>query len=155
MHRSLFVLAALLPLSACAAAPEAMKPYPAAEKGFSRQVIQLQPKTDESAYKVEIIAGKTLPVDCNNHWFGGSLQEKTVEGWGYSYYRLDSVSGPMSTLMACPETSKKTAFVPVRGEAFLLRYNSKLPIVVYVPEGFSVRYKLWSAAEQAGEATEQ
>ena len=26
----------------------------------------------------------------------------------------------------------------------LLRYNSKLPLVVYVPEGVEVKYRLWS-----------
>ncbi len=36
----------------------------------------------------------------------------------------------------------------VRGEGFLLRYNSKLPVVVYVPEGFEVRYRIWQAGEK-------
>ena len=31
---------------------------------------------------------------------------------------------------------------------YLLRYNSRLPIVVYVPEGVEVRYRLWSAAAE-------
>ena len=31
------------------------------------------------------------------------------------------------------------------GEAFLIRYNSRLPIVVYAREGVEVRYRIWSA----------
>ncbi len=38
----------------------------------------------------------------------------------------------MSTMMACPPgTAKKRAFVPVVGDGFMLRYNSKLPLVIY------------------------
>jgi ecotin len=42
--------------------------------------------------------------------------------------------------------------VAVRGEGFLLRYNSKLPVVVYVPNGFEVRYRIWRADESIGKA---
>ncbi|MNH20233.1 Ecotin precursor [compost metagenome] len=60
--------------------------------------------------------------------------------------------GPASTLMACPDTAKKEAFVPVVGDGFLLRYNSKLPVVVYVPEGVEVRYRIWSASDEVKKA---
>jgi ecotin len=35
-----------------------------------------------------------------------------------------------------------------------VRYNSKLPVVVYVPEGLEVRYRLWKAEAETrkGEA---
>jgi ecotin len=36
-----------------------------------------------------------------------------------------------------------------------LRYNSKLPIVIYVPDGFSVRYRTWSADGAAQDAAPQ
>ena len=75
-----------------------------------------------------------------------------LEGWGYSYYRLEKVGGPMSTLMACPDGKKTEAFVPVVGEGFMLGYNSKLPVVVYVPEGIEVRYRIWSASEDVQKA---
>ena len=34
------------------------------------------------------------------------------------------------------------------GDGFMLRYNSKLPIVLYVPKDVEVRYRVWSASEQ-------
>jgi serine protease inhibitor ecotin len=34
----------------------------------------------------------------------------------------------------------------------LLRYNSKLPLVVYEPSGFEVRYRIWAAGEEAQQA---
>lgn len=80
------------------------------------------------------------------------MEERTLEGWGYSYYRLDKVSGPASTLMACPDSKKTEAFVPVVGDGFLLRYNSKLPVVVYVPKDVEVRYRVWSASQDVQKA---
>ncbi|MNG72616.1 Ecotin precursor [compost metagenome] len=152
-------LSAILTLTLAAAAPalaaslKDIAPYPEAEQGFTRQVIHLPAQPDESAHKLEILAGKLLQVDCNRQRLGGNLEERTLEGWGYSYYRLDKVAGPASTLMACPEGKQTEAFVPVAGEGFMLRYNSKLPVVVYVPQGVEVRYRVWSASQDVQKAT--
>jgi len=130
-----------------------MKPYPPAEAGYKRMVIHLQPLADEDANKLEIIIGKTIKVDCNHHWFGGQLVEEIAKGWGFPYFILKSVSGPASTLMACPPDMKgQEAFVQVRGDGALLRYNSKLPVVVYVPVDFEVHYRIWTAREESGVA---
>ena len=67
-------------------------------------------------------------------------------------YRLNKVSGPASTMMACPEGKTHAEFVPVVGDGFMLRYNSKLPIVVYVPKDIEVRYRIWSASKQVKQA---
>lgn len=152
-----FTLPTALLLSATATLANAAKlediaPYPKAEDGFVRQVIHLPKQAHEENFKVEVLAGKTLTVDCNRQRLGGTLEEKTLEGWGYSYYRLDKVSGPASTLMACPEGKSKKDFVPVIGEGFVLRYNSKLPIVIYAPKDVEVRYRLWSASEKVEHA---
>ncbi|WP_085694700.1 MULTISPECIES: serine protease inhibitor ecotin [unclassified Pseudomonas] len=147
------LMVASLSTFAQAAKLEDVAPYPKAEAGFTRQVIHLPQQADEDNFKVEIMAGKTQEVDCNRQHLGGSLQEKNLEGWGYPFYRLEKVSGPVSTLMACPpESKKKRAFVPVVGDGFLLRYNSKLPIVVYAPSDVEVRFRVWSAADKVGVA---
>lgn len=135
-----------------AAKLEDVAPYPKADNGFVRQVIHLPKQAKEEDFKIEILAGKTLTVDCNRQRLGGTLEEKNLEGWGYSYYRLEKVSGPMSTLMACPEGTSKQAFVPVVGEGFVLRYNSKLPIVVYTPDNVDVKYRVWKAEEKIDNA---
>jgi ecotin len=38
--------------------------------------------------------------------------------------------------------------VPLAGEPYLIRYNSRLPIVVYVPEGVEVHYRVWQAGQE-------
>ncbi|NER59984.1 serine protease inhibitor ecotin [Pseudomonas sp. MAFF212428] len=157
MHPRPLISAFLLPVAFLATAHAAdlkeVAPYPEAQTGFTRQVIHLPAQADESAFKLEVLAGKRLQVDCNRQRLGGTLEEKTLDGWGYSYYHLDKVTGPTSTLMACPDNQKTEAFVPVLGDSFLLRYNSKLPVVIYAPKDVEVRYRIWSASSEVKSAT--
>lgn len=144
-----------LSFTAHAAKLEDVAPFPKAESGFTRQVIHLAAQTREDSYQVEILAGKTLNVDCNRQRLGGMLEEKNLEGWGYSFYRLEKVIGPMSTMMACPDGKTKKDFVPVVGDGFMLPYNSKLPIVLYVPTDVEVRYRIWSASSKVEHAVQE
>ena len=155
--KSLTILAALaallLAVTGLAQNQDDMKPYPAAEPGYGRLVFRVPEREDEANHQVEIMVGKTLMVDCNRTMFTGNLEQRVAEGWGYPYYLLENASGPASTMMACPPGDAKTeAFVLVTGEGFKQRYNSKLPVVVYVPEGFEVRYRIWSAGDEIGQA---
>lgn len=135
---------------------EKIAPYPKAEKGMKRQVIQLLPQQDESALKVELMIGQTLEVDCNHHRLGGQLESKTLEGWGYDYYVFDKLTSPVSTMMACPDGKKEKKFITAGlGDEGLLRYNSKLPIVVYTPANVEVKYRIWKAEETIGNAVER
>ncbi len=132
---------------------EKVAPYPKADKGMKRQVIQLTPEKDESTLKVELLIGQTLEVDCNKHRLGGELDSKTLEGWGYDYYVFDKVTSPVSTMMACPDGKKEKKFITAYlGDDGMLRYNSKLPIVVYTPENVEVKYRIWKADENVQNA---
>lgn len=150
------LLAAFASTSAWAATSDAntqplekIAPYPKAEKGMKRQVIQLTPQEDESTLKVELLIGQTLEVDCNHHRLGGELASKTLEGWGYDYYVFDKVTSPVSTMMACPDGKKEQKFVTAYlGDAGMVRYNSKLPIVVYTPANVEVKYRIWKAEDK-------
>jgi len=133
-----------------------MKAFPPPENGMVRYVLQLPQQDDESAFKVELIVGKKVQVDeKNQYFFGGNIQEETIKGWGFPRYVVKEL-GPMAgTLMAVdPNAPKVNRFITLGGEPFLVRYNSRLPIVVYVPEDVEVRYRIWSA-DSASKMMEQ
>ena len=53
------------------------------------------------------------------------------------------------TLMAIdPNAPKVDRFIALAGDLYFVRYNSRLPIVVYVPVGVEVRYRIWSAGAE-------
>jgi ecotin len=147
------LLAGMVSNPVVAGGADEMTPYPAAEAGFVRMVFRVPEVEGETDRKVEIIVGKTLAVDCNRTWFGGDLKRRVAEGWGYPYFVLSEVRGPASTMMACPPGEEEAeVFVQVRGGGYLQPYNSRLPLVTYIPEGFSVRYRIWVAGEDIGHA---
>ena len=129
---------------------EALQPFPAARADQTRWVIQLPPQAREADWRVELIPGQQMQVDCNRHRLIGQLQPQTVQGWGYDYYVLDKVFGPATTRMACPpEQAASARFIAVNlmpENIAWLPYNDQLPIVVYLPEGFTLQYRLWNAA---------
>ena len=131
-------------------AADNMKAFPPAEKGMVRHVLQLPKQDDESAFKVELIVGKTVLLDVENrYFFGGKIEVETIKGWGFPRYNVSKL-GPMAgTRMAInPDAPKVNRFVTLGGEPYLIRYNSRLPVVVYAPEGVEVRYRVWSASPE-------
>lgn len=132
------------------AADDYLKAFPAAEPGQTRFVVSVPKEKDESALKVELQVGKTVRTDARNrYFFGGRLEAVAVDGWGFTRYVLREL-GPMAgTLMAVdPDAPQVDRFVALGGEPKLLRYNSRLPLVVYVPDGVEVRYRVWRAAPE-------
>lgn len=139
----------ILVTNVIASAADNMKAFPPAEEGMLRYVLQLPEQADESAFRVELIVGKTVRIDKENrYFFGGEIEAQTIAGWGYTRYTVGKL-GPMAgTLMAVdPNAPKVDRFVTLGGEPYLIRYNSRLPVVVYVPEGAEVRYRIWRADE--------
>ena len=134
-------------------AADNMKAFPPADEGMTRYVINLPKQPDESAFKVELIIGKTVKTDAKNrYFFGGTLETENIPGWGFDRYILRKL-GPMAgTLMAVdPNAPQVERFISI-GAAQLLRYNSRLPLVVYVPAGVEVRYRLWRAEPKVAQA---
>ena len=41
------------------------------------------------------------------------------------------------------EKWRKFCVITLGGEPELMRYNSRLPLVIYVPQGVEVRYRIW------------
>ena len=149
---ALALILTVLPVSAA----DNMKAFPPPGAGMIRYVLQLPKQDDETKFKVELIVGKTVQVDeKNQYFFGGEIQEETIKGWGFPRYIVKEL-GPMAgTLMAIdPNAPKVSRFIRLGGGPYLIRYNSRLPIVVYVPEDVEVRYRIWSASSESKEMKE-
>lgn len=144
-----FLAIVLLLCAPMALATDNLKAFPAAEEGMVRYVINVPVQQNEADLRVELLVGKTVTTDAaNRYFFGGQLETETLQGWGFDRYVLRKL-GPMAgTLMAVdPNAPEVERFVTAGGEPKLLRYNSRLPLVVYVPTGVEVRYRYWHAEE--------
>ena len=124
-----------------------LEAFPTVEPGMVRHVIELPQLPAENLIKVELMIGKTVKTDAKNqYFFAGKLETESIPGWGFYRYILPEL-GPMAgTLMAIdPDAPQVERFITLGGEALLIRYNSRLPIVVYLPTDVEVRYRLWRA----------
>ena len=145
---------AMLSVSAARAEHPQLKVFPAAKEGMERFVIVLPHKErgEEDAFKVELIVGKEMLVDgVNLVRLANTIETRPLAGWGYTYYEMTGSSEALCTMMAAPEgTPKVLRFV--KASPLLIAYNSRLPIVVYVPKGYEVRYRIWKASQQTRKA---
>jgi ecotin len=130
--------------------------YPKAPEGMTRKVILLPHKErgEEDDFQVEIVVGKSIVTDgINTYGFGGDLREVDIPGWGFSYWQAEGkFDAPMQTLIGGAGTATPKF---VAGPRRLVRYNSRLPLVVMVPEGCEVRWRTWKAAEGFAPADER
>ncbi|GMV77769.1 MAG: hypothetical protein AMXMBFR79_09040 [Chitinophagaceae bacterium] len=125
--------------------------FPKVEKDFKRVVIQVPATINDASRQIEIFVGKQEMVDCNRHTLMGEIAEKELEGFGYNYYIVHSKGEFTSTLMACPDNKKIKKFITFVPR--IMRYNSKMPIVFYIPNGFEVRYRILTASKTMHTAT--
>lgn len=127
------------------AAAKQLNSYPESIKEYDRYVIYLPQQEQEENLRLEVIPGITKDVDCNTHWLIGDFETKEIEGMGYDYLVFNSNGDIAATRMACPDYKLTEKFVAATGH--FGRYNSRLPIVVFVPKGIEVKYKTWEAQE--------
>ena len=82
---------------------------------------------------------------------GGKIEEKPLEGWGFTFYRVEKFGPAGSTLIGVPPgTPMVEKFVSMPSKK--IGYNSRVPLVVYVPKGGEVRYRIWKASETTEQA---
>ncbi len=126
--------------------------FPQAKEGVVRHVIEV-PKTDNDYdHRVELLIGKNMMVDCNHHSFEAEIKSVSLKGWGYKYLEVGKIQSGPTTMMACPDP-KTEMYISIRDT--LRRYNSRSPIVAYVPEGYEVRYRIWSASDEVQQSVQR
>ncbi len=158
MGQQFGLLSALLTMLVASAAIGAehkyLKAFPPAEDGMVRYVILLPQKDrgEENDFRVELIAGKQMLTDGVNHVrLGGKIEAKPLKGWGFTYYEVPKFGLPASTLIGVPPgTPKVEKFVTI--PPIQIRYNSRIPLVIYVPDGGEVRYRIWKASDTTEKA---
>ncbi|EJL69180.1 serine protease inhibitor ecotin [Chryseobacterium populi] len=117
-----------------------IKMFPKAKEGYKQVYIQLPVAKNENDLKVEFFVGAEKMLDCNKHFLMGNVKTQDLQGWGYTYYEVESTGETGGTLMACPDQKLTKKFVTLQPE--IVRYNSKLPLVFYVPKDLEVRYRV-------------
>ena len=114
--------------------------FPKAKEGYRQVYIQLPVAKNENDLKVEVFVGAEKMLDCNNYFLMGEMKTQDLQGWGYNYYEVESKGETGGTLMACLDKKITKKFVTLKPE--IIRYNSKLPLVFYVPKDIEVRYRV-------------
>lgn len=130
-----------------------IKMFPKAKKGYKQVYIQLPIAKNENDLKVEYFVGADKMVDCNQQSMMGSIEKKDVEGWGYSYFDVDTKGEIMSTAMGCLDQKTTKKFVTLQPEITI--YNSKLPLVFYIPKDLEVRYRVLKPESDLKKATQK
>jgi len=150
MRRSILLIGTLavgIGAGPAVAKPDDLNPFPPAEAGGRRVVIRVPPVSNAEDRRVEVLPGKTMEVDCNRHLLSARVTRKIAQGWGYPYYFISEVNRLATTRKACPPgTLMRTEFVRANSaELAWLRYDPQMPIVLYVPDGIEIRYRVWRA----------
>ena len=142
----------LIPLHAEPNKKDNIHMFPEAKEGYVRYVVEVPKMQNDYDHKVELLIGKNTMADCNQRSLWGKIEEVTLKGWGYTYIVASDIQSGPATLMQCPEPPKEK-FLTIRDT--LRRYNSRLPMVVYVPNGYEVHYRIWNAEEMIQEASKR
>ena len=121
--------------------------FPKAKEGFIRYVIEVPKTENDYDHKVELLIGKTILADCNQRSFYAKVSEVDLKGWGYKYIEVNDINSGVRTMMMCKEPKVEKFISVYAPEMLIRRYNSRLPMVVYIPNGYEVKYRVWSASE--------
>ena len=155
---------AALSLSALAALPGVAIPrlnltgYPDPAPGLKRWVIQpsgLLPKSADPLisahpldWRIQLIVGQTVTLDCNTKRLSGSgmTMRMLPKASGKALFEVKGPVAVISTKMACPDDQPtRTSFLSLGKQPYLIPYNASWPIVVDLPVGTELRWRVWKA----------
>jgi ecotin len=120
--------------------------YPKPDSKSVQKVITLAPIADEDSHYVEIMVGKKTTTDaCNTYVLQGELKVDYAQDSHNHFYKFTTDGTIMSSAVGCLDT--KTFEKVAYAQSENVKYDSKNPIVVYVPKGYEVDYKIWSSSK--------
>lgn len=119
--------------------------YPAPQEGWEKVVVDLPvTKKDLKEHRVEFTVGFEMETDlCNPYSLIGDWTEYEVKGTELIYFIASTKGQVVKTMGECPTDKKISQFVGLKSSSVV--YNGEQPLVVYIPEGYQLRYRLWSA----------
>ncbi len=155
---------AALSLSSLAALPGFAIPrldltgYPEPAPGLKRWVIQpsgLLPKSADPLisahpldWRIQLIVGQTVRLDCNTKRLSGTgmTMRMLPKASGKALFEVKGPVAVISTKMACPDDQPtRTSFLSLGKQPYLVPYNASWPIVVDLPVGTELRWRVWKA----------
>ena len=100
---------------------------------------------DPADWRLQLIVGQMVLLDCNRQSFNGRWQRLNPEAeQGPLQHRVTAVGPLASTRMACPpDQPRRRVFLPMVAEPLLLPYSVSRPIVVDAPAPLELRWRLW------------
>ena len=132
--------------------------YPEPAPGLKRWVIQpsgLLPKSADPLisahpldWRIQLIVGQTVRLDCNTKRLSGSgmTMRMLPKASGKALFEVKGPVAVISTKMACPDDQPtRTSFLSLGKQPYLVPYNASWPIVVDLPVGTELRWRVWKA----------
>jgi len=115
--------------------------YPAPESGFKKiKISTLSTYPKGSLFTIKFRIATKEGCNSSTH-FTTDFEEKTLEGWGYSYYVMKNVKGPVTHGRAgCVYRGISHSFTIRLKQKY---YKGNYKQVFYVPEDVTVSYRVW------------
>lgn len=128
--------------------------YPQPEKGFKRVDLRLPPVENEQECKVEVVFSfEDSLIECSKASFGFNPDDLKKE-YGISgttrfpYYILKKNSTDIVEGIGYDcESKKRIKRKIMSSNNIFIRYSSFSPYIFYIPESWSLEYRVWKTSE--------
>ena len=121
--------------------------FPTPANGMAKAVLHSRLCNDEnfSEYKAEVVIEKDLLADDRReYWLNLDIQHKYVDRSTYEFYEISKIE----LVSSKPDKTKKSDEIlrSVKSRPFVVNCNTnKSPLVIYLPYGYSVNYRVWTS----------
>ena len=138
------ILSLLLAMGVVAQEKDKKIQYPIPQEGWDKIEVALPAiKKGMGEYRVEFTVGFEMETDlCNPYYLIGEWTEHEVKDTDLVYFIASTKGQVVKAMNECPNEKMKSQFVGLKSNSML--HNGGQSLVVYMPEGYQLRYRLWS-----------